>query len=63
MNIDTVLSSRLKSFLDHHRTRTRLRERLNGLPARELDRLAWDVGLSRAELLREAYRPFWKTVR
>lgn len=63
MNIETVLSSRLKSFLDLHRTRTRLRERLDGLPARELDRLAWDVGLSRAELLREANRPFWKTVR
>lgn len=63
MKFHTVLSSRLKSFLDHHRTRNRLRERLNGLPARELDRLAWDVGLSRAALLREAHRPFWKTVR
>lgn len=63
MNFHTVLSFRLKSFLENHRTRTRLRERLNGLPARELDRLAWDVGLSRAELLREAHRPFWKTVR
>lgn len=63
MKFCTALSSRLKSFLDHHRTRTRLKERLNGLPARELDRLAWDVGLSRAELLREAHRPFWKTVR
>lgn len=28
MHIDTVLSSRLKSFLDHHTIRTRLRERL-----------------------------------
>lgn len=63
MKIDTVLTSRLKSCLDHHSTRIQLRERPNGLPARELDWLAWDVGLSRAELLREAHRPFWKTVR
>jgi len=61
MNIDTVLIVRLKRYRDTHKTRNQLRKQLRGLPARELDRLAWDIGLSRAELLREAHSPFWKS--
>lgn len=61
MNIDTALFRRLKRYIKNQKTRTRLRRRLRGMPMRELDRLAWDVGTTRAELLREAHSPFWKT--
>ncbi len=63
MKIDRTLSSRLKRYLENYRTRKRLRKRLQGMPARELDRLAWEIGVSRAELLREAHSPFWKNCR
>lgn len=57
----TLLTVRLKRYLDNHKTRSQLKKHLRGMPARELDRLAWDIGISRAELLREARSPFWKT--
>lgn len=63
MNIDTVLFRRLKRYLENQKTRNRLKRRLRGMPARELDRLAWDIGTTRAELIQEARRPFWKTCR
>jgi uncharacterized protein YjiS (DUF1127 family) len=55
-----LIAVTLKRYLDNHKTRSRLKKRLIGMPAREVDRLAWDVGLSRTELLREAHSPFWK---
>ncbi|MBL3556919.1 MULTISPECIES: DUF1127 domain-containing protein [Marinobacter] len=63
MKFYTALIVTLKRYLDNHKTRSRLKKRLTGMPARELDRLARDVGLSRAELLREAHSPFWKKCR
>lgn len=61
MNIDKVLFRRLKRYIKNQKTRTHLKRRLRGMPMRELDRLAWDIGTTRAELLREAHSPFWKT--
>ena len=63
MNIDKVLFSTLKHYIENQKTRTRLRRRLREMPMRELDRLAWDIGTTRAQLLREAHSPFWKTHR
>ncbi len=63
MNIDKVLFRTLKHYIENQKTRTRLRRRLREMPMRELDRLAWDIGTTRAQLLREAHSPFWKTHR
>lgn len=63
MNIYAALIVRLKRYQDNHNTRSRLKKRLRSMPTREMDRLAWDIGISRAELLREAHSPFWKTGR
>ncbi|MBE94200.1 MAG: hypothetical protein CMG89_03960 [Marinobacter sp.] len=63
MNINTVLFPRLKRYIENQKTRTRLKRRLRGMPIREVDRLAWDIGTTRAELLREAHSPFWRTYR
>ena len=63
MNIDKVLFRTLKHYIENQKTRTRLRRRLREMPMRELDRLAWDIGTTRAQLLREAHSSFWKTHR
>ena len=63
MNINTVLFRRLKRYIENQKTRTRLKRRLRGMPISEVDRLAWDIGTTRAELLREAHSPFWRTYR
>lgn len=61
MKFYATLTFRLKHYLENYKTRHSLRVRLRGMPANELDRLAWDIGKSRTELLREAHSPFWKT--
>jgi len=63
MITDTALFQRIKCYLESHKTRNRLKRRLRAMPARELDHLAWDIGKTRAELLREAHSSFWKAGR
>lgn len=60
MNIDTALFRKLIRFFDNRKNRALLKRRLQGMPIRELDRLAWDIGTTRTQLIREAHRPFWK---
>ncbi|MEP1215718.1 MAG: hypothetical protein ABJM11_14295 [Marinobacter sp.] len=63
MKYGTTLTVTLAKYLANHKTRRQLMKRLRGMPAREVDRLAWDIGISRAELLHEAHSPFWKQCR
>lgn len=60
MNVKKILPLRLRRYLKNHRTRAKLKKHLQEMNRKELDRLTLDLGLSRADLVQEANRPFWK---